>query len=110
MLPQILFDLFQENYFLQPLGFVELDLPDAPEKAPRPPPQAVDPYSRYGPKAEITHIFRAPEKRPAKELSLAFSGLVLVPFFGYLAGVCLLTFPSCYLHKSYSHCSDAKAI
>ncbi|KAG6400908.1 hypothetical protein SASPL_137753 [Salvia splendens] len=80
-------DADMENSFLQPLGFVELDLPDAPEKATRPPPQAVDPYSRYGPKAEITHIFRAPEKRPAKELSLTFLGLVLVPFFGFLAGL-----------------------
>ncbi|XP_042014358.1 dolichyl-diphosphooligosaccharide--protein glycosyltransferase subunit 2-like [Salvia splendens] len=80
-------DADMENSFLQPLGFVELDLPDAPEKATRPPPQAVDPYSRYGPKAEITHIFRAPEKRPAKELSLTFLGLILVPFFGFLAGL-----------------------
>ncbi|KAL1539659.1 proteasome regulatory particle base subunit [Salvia divinorum] len=83
-------DADMENSFLQPLGFVELDLPDAPEKATRPPPQAVDPYSRYGPKAEISHIFRAPEKRPAKELSLAFLGLVLVPFFGFLAGLAQL--------------------
>ncbi|XP_057798123.1 dolichyl-diphosphooligosaccharide--protein glycosyltransferase subunit 2 [Salvia miltiorrhiza] len=80
-------DSDMENSFLQPLGYAELDLPDAPEKAARPPPQPVDPYSRYGPKAEITHIFRAPEKRPAKELSLAFLGLVLIPFFGFLAGL-----------------------
>lgn len=69
------------------MGYVELDLPDAPEKAARPPPQPVDTYSRYGPKAEITHIFRAPEKLPPKELSLAFLGLVFLPFFGFLAGV-----------------------
>ncbi|KAL1546601.1 proteasome regulatory particle base subunit [Salvia divinorum] len=80
-------DSDMENSFLQPLGYVELDLPDAPEKAARPPPQPVDPYSRYGPKPEIAHIFRAPEKRPAKELSLVFLGLVLVPFFGFLAGL-----------------------
>lgn len=72
---------------MQHLGYVELDLPDAPEKAAHPPPQPVDPYSRYGPKPEIAHIFRAPEKRPSKELSLVFLGLVLVPFFGFLAGV-----------------------
>lgn len=72
---------------MQPLGYLELDLPDAPEKAARPPPRPVDPYSRYGPKAEITHIFRSPEKRPPRELSLAFLGLVLLPFVGFLAGV-----------------------
>ncbi|KAG6437896.1 hypothetical protein SASPL_102827 [Salvia splendens] len=80
-------DSDMENSFLQPLGYVELDLPDAPEKAARPPPQPVDPYSRYGPKPEIAHIFRDPEKRPAKELSLVFLGLVLIPFFGFLAGL-----------------------
>ncbi|KAL0304808.1 UNVERIFIED_CONTAM: Dolichyl-diphosphooligosaccharide--protein glycosyltransferase subunit [Sesamum angustifolium] len=80
-------DSVMENSFLQPLGHIELDLPDAPEKAARPPPQPVDPYTRYGPKAEITHIFRAPERRPPRELSLAFLGLVLLPFFGFLAGL-----------------------
>ncbi|KAK6164447.1 hypothetical protein DH2020_001311 [Rehmannia glutinosa] len=80
-------DSVMENSFLQPLGHIELDLPDAPEKAARPPPQPVDPYSRYGPKAEITHIFRAPEKRPPRELSLAFLGLVFLPLFGFLAGL-----------------------
>ncbi|KAG2593757.1 hypothetical protein PVAP13_5NG012606 [Panicum virgatum] len=67
-----------------------LDLPEAPEKAPRPPAQAVDPFSKFGPKAEISHIFRSPEKRPPKELSLAFTGLTLLPFIGFLIGlVCL---------------------
>lgn len=98
---QILFlHLFQENSFLQPLGYIELDLPDAPEKAPRPPPQPVDQYSRYGPKAEISHIFRSPEKQPPQELSVAFLGLVLFPFFGFLAGVLLNDFSSSsFLHK-----------
>lgn len=66
---------------------MELDLPEAPEKAPKPPAQAVDPFSKFGPKAEISHIFRAPEKRPPKELSLAFTGLTLLPFIGFLIGV-----------------------
>lgn len=72
---------------MRAVGHVELDLPEAPEKAPRPPAQLVDPYSRYGPKAEISHIFRAPEKRPPKELSLAFLGLTLLPFVGLFIGV-----------------------
>ncbi|KAK4373065.1 hypothetical protein RND71_008449 [Anisodus tanguticus] len=89
----------QENSFLQPLGSVELDLPEPPEKAARPPPQAVDPSSRFGPKAEITHIFRAPEKKPPTNLSYAFLALVLLPFIGFLVGllrlgVNLKNFPS----------------
>ncbi|XP_010262349.1 PREDICTED: dolichyl-diphosphooligosaccharide--protein glycosyltransferase subunit 2-like [Nelumbo nucifera] len=80
-------DIVMENSFLGALGHVELDLPEAPEKATRPPPQPADPYMRYGPKQEITHIFRAPEKRPPKELSLAFLGLTLLPLVGFLAGL-----------------------
>lgn len=72
---------------MQVLGHVELDLPERPEKATRPPPQSVDPYLRYGPKDEITHIFRTPEKLPRQELSLAFSGFILLPFIGFLVGV-----------------------
>ncbi|KAI3668012.1 hypothetical protein L6452_43083 [Arctium lappa] len=80
-------DAAMENSFLQPLGHIELDLPDVPEKATRPPPQAVDPYSRYGPKPEITHIFRPQEKRPPQELSYAFLGLVFVPLLGFFFGL-----------------------
>lgn len=92
-------DTVMENSFLRLLGHVELDFPEAPEKAARPPTPPVDPYSRYGPKAEINHIFRVPEKRPAQELSLAFLGLILLPFIGFLVGllrlgVNLKNFPS----------------
>ncbi|XP_071721600.1 dolichyl-diphosphooligosaccharide--protein glycosyltransferase subunit 2-like [Rutidosis leptorrhynchoides] len=80
-------DSVMENSFLQPLGSIELDLPDAPEKAARPPTKAVDPYLRYGPKEEINHIFRVPEKRPPQEVSFAFLGLVLVPFLAFLVGL-----------------------
>jgi oligosaccharyltransferase complex subunit delta (ribophorin II) len=80
-------DAVMENSFLRELGHIELDLPEPPEKATRPPPQPVDAYLRYGPKAEITHIFRAPEKRPPQELSLAFLGLVLLPLLGFLVGL-----------------------
>ncbi|KAJ8438508.1 hypothetical protein Cgig2_008995 [Carnegiea gigantea] len=76
-----------ENSFLRSLGHIDLDLPQPPEKATRPPLQPVDPLSRFGPKAEISHIFRAPEKRPPKELSLAFLGLALVPLAGFLLGL-----------------------
>ncbi|OIT31333.1 PREDICTED: dolichyl-diphosphooligosaccharide--protein glycosyltransferase subunit 2-like [Nicotiana attenuata] len=80
-------DAVMENSFFQHLGSIELDLPEPPEKAARPPPQAVDASSRFGPKAEISHIFRAPEKRPPKELSLTFLALVLLPFVGFLVGL-----------------------
>ncbi|XP_009597183.1 dolichyl-diphosphooligosaccharide--protein glycosyltransferase subunit 2-like [Nicotiana tomentosiformis] len=79
-------DAVMENSFFQHLGSIELDLPEPPEKAARPP-QAVDASSRFGPKAEISHIFRAPEKRPPKELSLTFLALVLLPFVGFLVGL-----------------------
>uniref|UniRef100_A0A0D9V9C6 Dolichyl-diphosphooligosaccharide--protein glycosyltransferase subunit 2 n=1 Tax=Leersia perrieri TaxID=77586 RepID=A0A0D9V9C6_9ORYZ len=80
-------DAAMENSFLRALGHLELDLPEAPEKAPKPPAQAVDPFSKFGPKKEISHIFRAPEKRPPKELSFAFTGLTLLPFVGFLIGL-----------------------
>ncbi|XP_042505323.1 dolichyl-diphosphooligosaccharide--protein glycosyltransferase subunit 2 [Macadamia integrifolia] len=83
-------DAAMENSFLKALGHVELDLPEPPEKATRPPPQPVDPYTRYGSKPEITHIFRAPERHPAKELALAFLGLTLVPFIGFIIGLLCL--------------------
>lgn len=72
---------------MKDIGQVELDLPEAPEKAPRPPLQPIDPYTKYGPKAEISHIFRAPEKRPPKELSLIFLVLNFLPLIGFLGGV-----------------------
>ncbi|KAK6940650.1 Dolichyl-diphosphooligosaccharide--protein glycosyltransferase subunit Swp1, partial [Dillenia turbinata] len=83
-------DAVMENSLLKALGHIELDLPEPPEKAARPPAQPVDPYSRYGPKAEISHIFRTPEKRPPQELSLGFLGLILVPFIGFLVGLLTL--------------------
>lgn len=79
----------QENSLLQALGYLDLDLPDAPEKAARPPSQPIDIYSRFGPKPEIAHIFRAPERRPPEKLSLAFLGLTLLPLLGFLIGVIL---------------------
>ncbi|KAF8401909.1 hypothetical protein HHK36_012859 [Tetracentron sinense] len=80
-------DAAMENSFLQALGHVNLDLPEPPEKAARPPLQPVDHYLRYGPKQEITHIFRTPGKLPAQELSLTFLGLTLLPFVGFLLGL-----------------------
>ncbi|KAF9683030.1 hypothetical protein SADUNF_Sadunf05G0169800 [Salix dunnii] len=92
-------DAVMENSFLKAIGHVDLDLPKPPEKAPQPPAQPLDPNLIYGPKAEIAHIFRAPEKLPPKELSLTFSGLTLLPFLGFLIGllrlgVNLKNFPS----------------
>ncbi|KAL0791150.1 hypothetical protein Bca101_007396 [Brassica carinata] len=92
-------DASMENSLLSNIGHIELDLPERPEKAPRPPLQPTDPYSRYGPKAEISHIFRVPEKLPAKQLSLVFLGLIVLPFIAFLIGLTRLgvnikSFPS----------------
>ncbi|KAI5589879.1 hypothetical protein POPTR_005G226100v4 [Populus trichocarpa] len=92
-------DAVMENSFLKAVGHIDLDLPEAPEKAPQPPAQPLDPNLIYGPKAEIAHIFRVPEKLPPKELSLTFLGLTLLPFLGFLLGllrlgVNLKNFPS----------------
>ena len=81
----------QENSLLSNIGHIELDLPERPEKAPLPSLQPTDPYSRYGPKAEISHIFRIPEKLPAKQLSLIFLGLIVLPLIAFLIGVSLLS-------------------
>ncbi|KAK9087474.1 hypothetical protein Syun_029868 [Stephania yunnanensis] len=111
-------DVAMENSFLIALGHVELDLPQAPEKAPRPPPQPVDPSSIYGPKQEIIHIFRATEKRPPQELSLAFLGLTVLPFLAFLIGlvrlgVNLKNFPSSALPATFAllfHCGIAAVL
>ncbi|KAL9285055.1 hypothetical protein ACSQ67_024585 [Phaseolus vulgaris] len=100
-------DAVMENSFLRPLGHVDLELPEAPEKAARLPPLPVDPYLRYGPKAEIAHIFRAPEKRPPQNLSLTFLSLILLPFIGFLVGllrlgVNLKNFPSSAAPATYA--------
>ncbi|PKA62681.1 Dolichyl-diphosphooligosaccharide--protein glycosyltransferase subunit 2 [Apostasia shenzhenica] len=100
-------DATMENSFLSSLGCIELDLPEAPEKATQPPLQPVDPFSRYGPRQEISHIFRAPEKRPPKELSLAFLVLTILPFLGFIfglirLGVNLKSFPSAPLQAAFS--------
>lgn len=86
----VLFIFFQENSFLKAIGHLDLDLPEPPEKAAQPPPQLLDQKLRYGPKAEITHIFRVPEKLPPKELSHAFLGLTLLPLLGFLIGVSVI--------------------
>ncbi|THU53300.1 hypothetical protein C4D60_Mb10t12970 [Musa balbisiana] len=80
-------DAAMENSFLRAIGHIDLDLPESPEKAARPPPQPIDPYLRFVPKQEISHIFRAPEKRPPEELSFAFLVLTILPLVGFLIGL-----------------------
>ncbi|KAJ6730918.1 RIBOPHORIN II [Salix viminalis] len=114
-------DAVMENSFLKAIGHLDLDLPEPPEKAAQPPPQLLDQKLRYGPKAEITHIFRVPEKLPPKELSHAFLGLTLLPLLGFLIGllhlgVNLKNFPflirSCHVRCPLPsrHCSSFVAL
>ncbi|XP_068669612.1 dolichyl-diphosphooligosaccharide--protein glycosyltransferase subunit 2 [Aristolochia californica] len=111
-------DATMENSFLHALGHVDLDLPEAPEKAPRPPAQPVDLYSKFGPKAEISHIFRAPEKRPPQQLSVGFLVLTLLPFAGFLIGLIRLgvnfkNFPTSALPATFAilfHCGLAAVL
>ncbi|PQM36275.1 dolichyl-diphosphooligosaccharide--protein glycosyltransferase subunit 2 [Prunus yedoensis var. nudiflora] len=70
------FNYLSGKFFFRAIGHIDLDLPEAPEKASRPPTPAIDPYSKYGPKAEISHIFRVPEKRPSQELLLFLGSCV----------------------------------
>ncbi|MQM02164.1 hypothetical protein Taro_034926 [Colocasia esculenta] len=79
-------DVAMENSFLRAIGHLDLDLPEASEKSTRPPSQPVDSSLRFGPKPEISHIFRAPEKRPPKELSVTFSVLTLLPLLVFVVG------------------------
>lgn len=87
----------QENSFLQNLGHLELDLPEAPEKATHPPLQPVDPASRFGPQSEISHIFRIAEKLPPKEVSLVFLCITLLPLIGFAIGVSRTLFRRCHI-------------
>ena len=67
------------------MGTVELDLPDAPEGVQKP--SATEISSPFGPKPEITHIFRQADKRAPSSLSTAFLVLTLLPLLGFLVGV-----------------------
>eukprot|EP01018_Ginkgo_biloba_P024183 Gb_15372 [translate_table: standard] len=92
-------DSTMENSFSRVLGHLDLDLPEPPENADLPRPEAVDASLRFGPKTEITHIFRTPEKRPPAQLSYAFLALTILPALGFLIGlwsmgVNLKNFPS----------------
>ena len=67
------------------MGTVELDLPDAPEGVQKP--NAAEISSPFGPKPEITHIFRQADKRAPSSLSTTFLVLTLLPLLGFLVGV-----------------------
>lgn len=86
-------DDVMENSFLWTLASLDLDLPEGPEGA------SSAPVSKFGPKPEISHIFRQPEKRPPTYLSMAFLVLTLLPLVGFFVallqlGVNLKNLPS----------------
>ncbi|KAL3696369.1 hypothetical protein R1sor_010445 [Riccia sorocarpa] len=80
-------DVTMENSFLWALGSLDLDLPEAPEGATNPPAVRLDATKRFGPKEEIAHVFRQPERRPPAQLSNSFFVLTLLPLVGLLVGL-----------------------
>eukprot|EP00250_Pteridium_aquilinum_P024368 c2897_g1_i1 orf=270-2327(+) len=94
----IIGDAAMENPAMWSLGTVELDLPEPPEGTTKPSFLAQVP-SKYGPKPEITHVFRPADKRAPPTLSNPFLILSLLPLLGFLVGLKLLntnikSFPS----------------
>ncbi|KAH7365882.1 hypothetical protein KP509_18G051300 [Ceratopteris richardii] len=82
-------DVAMENPVMWNLGTVELDLPEPPEGKVKLTSQAESPF-KYGPRPEITHMFRPAEKRAPPTLSNTFLALTLVPLLGFLVGLKLL--------------------
>eukprot|EP00850_Spirogloea_muscicola_P005060 SM000022S07274 [mRNA] locus=s22:924276:930556:+ [translate_table: standard] len=76
-----------DNPFTWPLAVLSLELPAPPDGSAKPPALVTDLKQRYGPKAEISHIFRVPEKRPPRIVSYVFMILTLVPLVGLLGGL-----------------------
>ncbi|KAI5075553.1 hypothetical protein GOP47_0009629 [Adiantum capillus-veneris] len=85
----IIGDAAMENPVMWNLGTVELDLPEPPEGTVKPSALALA-TSKYGPKPEITHIFRPADKRAPPTLSNPFLIFSLVPLLGFLVGLKLL--------------------
>eukprot|EP00475_Leptophrys_vorax_P044736 TRINITY_DN9069_c0_g1_i1.p1 TRINITY_DN9069_c0_g1~~TRINITY_DN9069_c0_g1_i1.p1 ORF type:complete len:702 (-),score=75.51 TRINITY_DN9069_c0_g1_i1:195-2222(-) len=83
-------DELMDNSFTWNLGSVDLDLPAAAEDAAKPPAKAVPVAQRFAPQAEISHIFRKPEKRPAFVVSYTFVALVFLPLVILLVGLAIL--------------------
>jgi oligosaccharyltransferase complex subunit delta (ribophorin II) len=79
-------DDVMENPFVWTLASLDLDLPEGPDgTAQTLTGQEVS--SSFGPKAEISHIFRQPEKRPPTYLSTAFLILTILPLAGFFVGL-----------------------
>jgi len=80
-------DMTMENSFVWTLASLDLDLPAAPEGKPLPPKAPLEITAWIGPKPEIAHIFRQPEKRPPTLLSNIFLSLTLLPLIGFFIGL-----------------------
>ncbi|CAI7739575.1 unnamed protein product [Closterium sp. NIES-54] len=83
-------DQVMDNAFDWQLGSVDLDLPAAPETAPKLPARPESLAERFSAKPEITHIFRKPDSRPAFVVSYSFVALVLLPLVVLLVGLAVL--------------------
>lgn len=84
-------DVGVDNSFIWRIGELELDLPAAPEGAKKPPASRRGrALAALGPRPEISHVFRLPEKRPPLAVSYAFTLLALLPLAGFVAGLAAL--------------------
>ncbi|CAI6002028.1 unnamed protein product [Closterium sp. NIES-65] len=83
-------DAVMDNAFDWQLGSVDLDLPAAPETAPKLPARPESLAERFSAKPEIAHIFRKPDSRPAFVVSYSFVALVLLPLVVLLVGLAVL--------------------
>ncbi|CAI5481245.1 unnamed protein product [Closterium sp. Yama58-4] len=86
----IIGDQVMDNAFDWQLGSVDLDLPVAPETAPKLPARPESLAERFAAKPEIAHIFRKPDPRPAFVVSYSFVALVLLPLVVLLVGLAVL--------------------
>ncbi|CAI5469693.1 unnamed protein product [Closterium sp. Yama58-4] len=86
----IIGDQVMDNSFDWQLGTVDLDLPVAPETAPKLPARPESLVERFAAKPEIAHIFRKPDPRPAVVVSYSFVALALLPLVLLLVGLAVL--------------------
>jgi len=96
---------WQENSGTWPLGAVDLDLPEAPDSAPRAPLGRCQPGGALrAPAGDRSHLPPAREA-PPRAVSVVFTSLTLLPLALLLLGVSRLGPPCTVLYCTALHCS-----